>query len=528
MISNLILKLTHRSPLDRVELTGIGITLLAASVFIFDAHRTGYPWLCHDGAIRLYLGREILAGARLYVDWFDPNPPAIYFFAALLVSIGDLIQISEIWLFTGSIFGLSWMGVHTLGDIPRCSPSSFSLGKKVKTTSVSAFDLYFNLSAVVWLILLWPGFSKRGWDFEFGECEQIFTLLFVPFLYSRVYSFDNNRYQPINKIYSLTLGYFSTLKPQFMIMVGIVEVFYLAAIPRVHFSMRSFWKNYSILLMGMVAPIFLLAWHSFDSVVALFTVMIPSHSEYASFNWPRSYFFRTLPNWVVLSSSGIGVLLLVFCKVKKRIHPRGMMLVCLIVLLNYLFLILQGKFYAYHFIPIFGVNLGMIVYCLTILLKGNRAGLFLSIALGALVCSGLVQLADHLRIRPGRELVTPSQFTREDKIMYFSMRTQHVRQVVQLGLKLVGPWFHYFTLPGILKNADHDVRQKKMSLLKEQLYDRIRRDRPDYLIFGQGKWGLEKSIFEVLTEEVGFLIPSEYIRLSGEGSTLFFLRKNKV
>lgn len=163
-----------------------------------------------DPALHLQAAHLITQGKVPYVDMFDVNPPLIWYLDAIPAFMGTLLGLPITQTF--SLFLTSLIGYA----------SALSLYLMLKTKSHR--ELVFVIPFILGLI----GFNYFL-RFDFGQREDIFVLLYMPFFLLRWLRWNGE--EPNSKILAVVIGLIGgvgiCLKPYFLIPCGLVELYWL-------------------------------------------------------------------------------------------------------------------------------------------------------------------------------------------------------------------------------------------------------------------------------------------------------------
>jgi hypothetical protein len=437
----------------------------------------------------------MLQGAHLYVDWIENNPPSMTFFSMAVEWLAQQLRISDLWLFKAAVFALAMLG---LGSLVK----SFKTRKNI--------GIYVNLMSLIWILTYWPGFAVSARAFDFGQREHILTLLLAPYILWRWTEGIENLVIPQSRVFLLLLGYFSMIKPQFPILIAGLE--WLAIRRRGY----VFGKERATLwiFIGMLMPFLLLLAHSGESFVGFFRTMIPTHRYYRELNADLEQFLMSRTNlWLLLSSVATAVL--AFYSVRRRRQFRfAFQSLAIILPVNYFGILFQMKFFSYHMLPVFGVNILLLVFLLSGQMKNLWFKRLLSGGLIVLAFFGIHFFDANIVRQPIQEdVLMDPLFTSKDRILYLSLTPEHIEAALKRDLNLLGPWIHYYTIPGISKIPDSELRQGEVINLRTGFENQIRESKPDFIIFNGTHWKLYNSLFVVLTENWKFEIPMDYERV---------------
>ncbi|MFA6212016.1 MAG: hypothetical protein WCT03_27450 [Candidatus Obscuribacterales bacterium] len=204
------MKRLHYSTICAIGLIVIFSLRMLASVLM---HPLRIGW---DPALHLQCAQLIARGGLPYVDMFDVNPPLIWYLdilPALLAAAANIPITLAFNLFMWLLLLLS---------------SSLCAYIALTKLEVSNSNLLINLGLIFGLL-----YFNFFLTFDFGQREQIFVLLYFPFLFLRF-----ARYQgaTIGKTEAVVIGILASigicLKHYFLFNAICVELFLLLAAPR--------------------------------------------------------------------------------------------------------------------------------------------------------------------------------------------------------------------------------------------------------------------------------------------------------
>lgn len=474
----------------------------AAGLFIHNSVSSPLPWINHDLAFHGYLGVQMLQGKKLYVDIHDSNPPGVQFLLEGLVEAAHLLGLSE--FMTIHLFVLI-LGAAGLLLIYK----SFH-GAHARESLVLVGLAYL-------LILLRCNFGNHIYPlapqlpYDFAEREQLFALLFVPYLFWRL---ERGAAELLAYPCFILLGFVSMFKPYWAPLVVAVELLVPAA--------RKPWTVRTALGLGMLLPFALLLLHSPAAFVAFVTEIIPLHlrGDYGHYGMPAADFITSS---IHLRIALLGLVFLVcwWVSLRQRILPwRSLLLLLLIPAATYLSVWHQYKFWSYHAIPLFAALVAFTAYLLprigerlkaparTVLVTG--AGLVLAVFLGLAMHNLRTMLEEAEPL--GSYLVPVVRD--HNPVMYFSMNVETSYATLLLHHETVGPWSVHFMLPGILAIRDPQERRIRLEGYAQEISAFIERDRPSLLVFAPYRQGLPPGVgLHDLLAEHGVVPRADYVRI---------------
>jgi hypothetical protein len=321
-------EINHRkiSCFSNIKMTSFFIWIyLLITVIIYVT----YSILCEvncDVSYFLNAVKNILQGASLYKDIYEPNAPFSFYFWIVPIYLSSVLNISEILcyyifiaIFTGVSLLLSW---KLLLNVFQKSPSSLHC------------LIFLSLSFV---FLVYP----TG---NLGQREHMMAVLTVPYILlclSRLSRFpvDNK----ISLISGVLAGMGLAFKPHFCLLPLIVE-FYLRAIGRV----RVDWRRPE--LTGMLG--FLVIYH------VLWFWYIDGYGNMLKLAWHSQWAYYININYLTFTSHAIPfaittilfIYYIIFYSI-SRTEKNIISLMYVVVVYYFIITLLQRKGFPYHFYP---------------------------------------------------------------------------------------------------------------------------------------------------------------------------------
>lgn len=447
------------------------------------------PWLNHDVAFHALIGREMLDGSRLYLDLHDTNPPGSQFLHGAVVGLARALGAPVVLALTLIPLACAAAGFALLAAA-RLRPAAATPGPEGGT-------ILATLVALAYVLLLVPGNfgnnvipGAHGVPYDWGEREQLFALLFVPYLVWRLVGTRRPRWL---FAYLVALGALAMFKPYWPPMLVAVEAW--------AWSRRDGRGERAVplaLAAGLALPPLALLAHSPSSFRAFFGEVLPWHlrGAYAPYAMGFDEFVRTpFHGRLVAGAAAFGAMTIVAWR-RRALGRDALLLLVGLAAFGYASLVHQHKFWSYHAIVFFAV-----VVCGTALLLGatlttlDRASLRFALWAAALVgllvgagagLAGLRTLvASHVAF--GHALVPLVDGRRS--VMFFSMSVDHSYAALRTGTPTVGPWTVHFMLPALLA-GDPAGRGATLDGYVAEVARRIESARPELLIFTPSRQAL--------------------------------------
>ena len=467
----------------RVVAVGIlGATALSLLLVLVRAEQLHpYPWINHDNASYIQLGRMLLEGETLYVDRRETNPPAICWYGMAIAAITDGLGAPPVFVYHGLVVLFGMLGAILLCHGIRGQP----------------------LAVQVPVLLAYSAVLARG-NFivgDFGQREHLFALLYLPYVLWRCFTEPSRPARAFELGYLVVLGFFAAMKPHFLVLLAVVELVSRAIAPAARRAIG--WAIGS----GIVGSGVILLLHSPAAVVALFTQVIPFHlrGDYDAFDTPFGEFFASFPSWLI---AGVLVLLAVIALGAFRsggLTRKELAAALSIPGVAYLLFLAQHKFWSYHAAVLFAVCVLIASYCAARSIDRIRhtwlrapLSLLLNGTLVWLLVSGIVGL-DRLSEEPVPALVLRPILPDHSRVMYLSTASWHSAMPLFFALRTVGDWSHNYDLPPLVKQND----QVGLRRYRDDLARTIDAQSPDFVVFDPADQAIGRPIHDILVGQLG-------------------------
>lgn len=467
----------------------------------------GFQWGNYDVLNTLYVGRRMHAGQRLYLDLVELNPPAIFLVSELIARLSIVLGASPVHLYHALLLALALLGTCLIQHL-HARPSRAAA---------------LVLSGLSYLIVLVGGGlpGVRELTSSFGQREQVFALAFVPYL---IWCLEGGRDFPGRTLLLGVVGYLSSMKPHFMVLVAAVELLCWSARPA---AMRHAWV---VLGIGALLPLPLLLVHSPASLVALWTETTRFHlaGAYRYFDQPYTVLLESSSHRWLLGYSAVLAYFLWPLLLSRSFLRSTSACTLLVPLLAYGLVIQQHKFWSYHSMVVASLVVVLTYYCLARLLPRlprDRAATLFALATGALVLqlatasftfermirewkTGSGEAADVLKLAP---------YLRDrERILYYSTSIVHMQLAYFLQQRIVGRWCHDARYPSIIRHPDRDARIHLLQEYCDEQRELIRSQRPSVIVFyttGQGLRATDPDLYETLVEKCDVVPRADYSAL---------------
>lgn len=314
--------------------------------------------ISHDCGLLLHASEQLLDGAVPYVDFFEQNPPLIYYLLAIPVWMARAIEVNPIPVYQA--FFLLIVVITTLMVRRLLHAASSSLSGMQRGLTLLAFVIANECT------LLAP---------DFGQREHWFAILFVPFILLRWLSLREDRpARSLSTAYRVGLGIAAgvgiALKHHFVAIWLGIELFCI---------LRKRTRRVAFAPESIAVGFFLLAYLA--------------HFLFVPASMRTGFFHRWVPfvmshYWVyrhaidlphVMFVSAISIVSVAASLLAWRINRRNsseeslVLLFGLLTLLSLASFVIQGKDFSYHLIPLyFGMFPCIALYSSAIVRCGRR------------------------------------------------------------------------------------------------------------------------------------------------------------
>jgi hypothetical protein len=468
-----------------VVLAFAAVVVCAAVLFADNAFRSQFPWVNHDVAFLTHAGFEILNGARLYIDFQEVNPPGSQFLHTGLMAVAVALGVSEFLVTHWFVLSLGVAGFFLLRE----------------AFSDSRDSLTFILVTMGYLLLVVRGnFSNNVipsapyLPYDFGQREQIFALLFFPYVMWRISRRDARGWE---YAYLVALGFVGVFKPYWILLIAIVEAY-------AFFERRG--RNGAVrgsIGLGMILPYLILLLHSPFAFRAFFGEVVPQilSGAYSHYGMDRTEFLLSALHLQMVGGFALVAVCWLGCYVGRCVERRTLAVIGVVLAVSYLSLLHQQKYWSYHGMVLFGavaVTGAFLRARLFQRLKSKRlqfgAVAVAILALAGLVGSSLKNLHVMLDRNPPKGYHLVPLLRGHQKVMFFSMAVDFSYAPLFLRMKTVGPWRGHYLVPVLLEIEDPERRREALDEYAQKVLARIEAARPDLLLFAPYVQGLPPGV----------------------------------
>jgi len=305
------------------------------------------PWkIHHDCAMYVRIGQLLLDGKVPYVDFVDLNPPLIFYISMIPALLSRWLSIDPILAFFSSVFlSCIWAWI-----------ASYVVLKNSEVDQNTKSGLLIGLMLINLICAIWG---------EFGQREHLFCIAFFPFMLVR---WRRRNHAKLNSIIVMGIGIFAgialALKPQYLIVPGLLEAFWLI-------KSRCWRPLIAPELIALLASMF---------IYAAAIMVAPAESKYQflhrwlplilqGYSAYNSNFLVAFTMPLIMGITPLFLILFFFIPKEELRRPSNSVVCPLIISVigGYLAFVLQMKFWFNHAVPML---LGLVP--LAVVLFGTR------------------------------------------------------------------------------------------------------------------------------------------------------------
>lgn len=413
-------------------------------------------WVHPDIAETLYTGSKMLGGKKLYVDWLNVNPPAIYQISELSEKLASVFYLPSVIFYYSLFLILSFVGFLLLKKSLEDSP--------IPKTSIP-FYLLGYIGCIV-------GVSFAG-PYEFSQREHWFVICFIPYCLGR---FGQLKEKRLLTIWCVLLGFIASMKPGFLLLVLTYELVLILL------KRPWSWRIFVSILSGLVLPYLILGLQSGQSLKAFFTWAVPSYKYYyVGYQEEWSFLLITLkayPLMIFMPFMFFGFL--IYYRHEKN---ELSIIALLLVFVSFLNVIVQHKFWNHLFIPMFGICLFFLygeiariknkfVYplCLLPLCFWTFQGFKLS----SLPSYYAEETSRFYSLMPSRKVLLLTENVTSLASAYFSR------------VNLIGPWVFLHTFSGVLSEPDQQIKKRELTKIRNDILTSLDKESPELILIDDG------------------------------------------
>jgi len=474
-----------------VSLAFLASLALLGALFVWTAATREYPWVNRDTASGIVNGLKMASGQRLYVDWLQNNPPSWFQLCHVLTLASRALSLHPVATYHLAVLAFSLAGFLLLRRaLPaREGPDPFP------------FVVVAHL-----VVTVLPNLDP----YDFGQREQLFSLLFLPYLFWRLTGGGLSFWVAV---YLVALGHFSLMKPGFLAAVVLLEM-----------TLGLRLRIARWLALGMALPLTFLAIHSVDSVRGFLGWLVPLHASgiYDAYGEPGSVFGRWwMGNGPLAVALPVTLLITSLLAWFLRVHPaRHLVCGAAILVLTAGSIYTQHKFWSYHYAFLYAQLVFFSAFLLHRVLHELVRPALASLAAAALALtffgprlvtqlerfSGEPESLDHPLASRFRALgaATP--------VLILSTSIDHETSTLLTNVNAVGPWCFNFTVPGMARLDGIGPRHRAFVRYTESLRRLIAREKPALVAFSPSRQALPKGVtmHGIFQEEYGLLDGQPY------------------
>lgn len=435
----------------------------ALSLAVALAFQTQFILLCDTGW-DLIVAKRLLSGGNYVKDFFDFNPPMIFWLLippAMLSKITNINLLSSLQIYTYSVALLFLFICHLLT-------------RKI-------FSPQYNLLRVIFFSLLSFSFIVLPF-YEIGQREHFLIMLCLPYLLLMVCRLDN---QAIYPFYAVIIGLFAgigfCIKPQFLIAFILMEFFFLIRIRNIFSWLRP--ENIAILFVGLIYLLLIIIYYpSFYSTILPFTTSFYYQGYHASFIQLFTY-----PSLIFSFMSCC-----LYLHKRKEIPCKNTGDVMCIATFSFIILyLLQLNIWYYHAIPALAVSILLfgitLFFCIPKKINGKTLLLLLVFqAIGTTLGYALVseyKYGQEYKYIHGNISAFLNRNAQHKSIIFLSSDGTLVTDFP--GTTLSGRFLHLFWIPSIMNEAfkNHYNRARNYeSKLIDMISEDIAAKKPDFIL----------------------------------------------
>ena len=300
----------------------------------------------------ILVSKRLLAGGTYTQDFFDLNPPLIFYLLAPAAILSKVTIMSTITALRFYIFFLASVSL-------ACC---YFLTRKIFREQDAAIRYAFLVTiAFVFLI---PA------EFDFGQREHLMLILSLPYLLTIVARLQGNS---LHWLFALGVGLCAGLgfaiKPYFLLIPTLVELYYIVKTKNLFAWVRIETITLLLFLISYLVLIFI-----YYPDYIHFVVPLSAPFYYAGFSQPWSIVIFTAP--VLACYLMLVFYLFHYTKNTYSILNHVLLLTCIGFLISYFF---QRTFWNYHILPALAVGLLMFVEMFVYAIKNQQNRFWTSI-----------------------------------------------------------------------------------------------------------------------------------------------------
>ncbi len=454
-----------KTPADAVVWLIAALTLAACLAIFWTAERDPRgPWMSADTGSFLNIGSRMLAGDVLYREWRATNPPGYHLVALVSAALAAAAGMPLVFTHYALLLAVATLGLAGLHASLRAAGEP----APVRIATAAAYCL----------VIVQAGYRTL----DFGQREQLFALLLLPYLLDRTRS--RIRPAPLRVAIFFLLGFCATFKPHFLALILGVELLARQGGAADRRGLRA-------LAAGVIAVPIGLVLHSPAALHHFLSETLPFHlrGEYALYRSP-AWRAMAAPGPALLVATSVLVLVLL-----RRDAPRLGRRFAIVwggaLLLSWATVLQQGRFWSYHFAVVWALCCvaGTMLAAARpeALLPRLRPVTVAAVALLALG-AGVLDLASDVTGRRdplAHRLVSVAG--PGARALVVSQDIHGLCTPVPDQLRCLGPWPLHARLPALTHERDPSARRAALRAYAGDLRELIRRRRPALLAFSTSR-----------------------------------------
>ena len=468
------------------------VLLVAAVLLTVSALRWDFPWVNHDVAVYLHTADAVLDGRELYVDWIETNPPAAHLITLLVVAPARWLGVSTVLAYHLAVIALGALGVLVLR---RAAPADRPVADQ------TLIELAYTYVAV----------AASPTPVDFGQREHLFVLVLLPFVILRLASgVPKSWLRPM----AVLVGFMAAMKPQFVVLLMMVEflaIWWRGVDGQPDPAGRAGALGWIVL--GGLLPLGWLAVLSTDSLQGLLGTVVPFHASgaYGAMDRPLAELLARPAHTVLVVVAVAAVLIGFVARRRGVVSGRRSTLVTGLILVAYVALVHQHKFFSYHLVPVFGIS---VFFGASFLVALSRSGVrppmgaLARRALGLLLVAGtgialLPRYVDARNEHGSLATDLAALVERGDSVHFVSVGLDPIYAPFHLQLRCTNLWAHDVVLPALMVGDDERARATALDAHADALRERIRERRPLWVLVEpyQRPYLRDRSPYELLVAD---------------------------
>jgi hypothetical protein len=363
-----------------------------------------------DVAMYLQCGELLLRGKTIYIDFFDLNPPLVFFISMIPAAVARLTTLPL--LLAGSIT-CSAFAILSLFLTAHILRRSTAPGGPIDTTGAG-------------FILLAMATLSAFTTYDFGQREHILVLVWWPFILLRWARLNGIRF---GRLFIFVVGFLTGLiicfKPYFLLCPLFLELVLLCRRGPTTYLFKA---ELAALCAGGAAYAIALMLLPSAALQYLFNYLAPLLSAgYSAFDKPDVLVMLSSVWYPTLTLVGIALLFFIIASMRSASrfpYPLNtlawaalLQIVCGLLLIQ-----IQHKGWCYHGIPMMTAALVLLAISFARLtasmIEVRRATVALALALGGVIASSVWLAGVHTRLHAEWEVLVPQLVPAGSRVAY--------------------------------------------------------------------------------------------------------------